>query len=127
MQEKTANKIFIVEDNELNLKLFCDLLGAHSYEVGFTTDGNQAAELIRKFMPNLILMDVQLQGMSGLDLIKKIKEDKIIGGIPIIAVTAFAMKDDKDKIMASGCDSYIAKPISIEPFLQEIAKFIKKI
>ena len=126
MTKETLGKVFVVEDNELNLKLFSDLLKAHSYEVSTTRDGNEAPELIRKFMPHLILMDVQLQGVSGLDIIKRIKEDKYIGTIPIIAVTAFAMKDDKDKIMASGCDGYMAKPISIAPFLQTIAKFIKK-
>ena len=126
MSEVNNGKIFIVEDNELNLKLFCDLLGANNYEVESTVDGDLAMELIRKAMPGLILMDIQLQGMSGIDLIKNIKCDKYIGEIPIIAVTAFAMRDDKEKIMESGCDSYIAKPISIEPFLQEIAKFIKK-
>ncbi len=126
MQKKNLGKIFIVEDNELNLKLFSDLLVANHYSIEYTKDGNLAADMIRDFMPNLILVDIQLQSMSGIDIIKQIKEDKIIGLIPIIAVTAFAMKDDKERIMASGCDGYIAKPISIEPFLETIANFIKR-
>ncbi len=126
MTKESLGKVFIVEDNELNLKLFGDLLVANGYEVGSTRNGIEAAELIRKFMPGLILMDVQLQGISGLDVIKQIKEDKYIGDIPIIAVTAFAMKDDKDRIIASGCEGYMAKPISIDPFIETVAKFIKK-
>ncbi len=126
MSEQNIGKVFIVEDNELNLKLFTDLLKSNDYEVAFTRDGEGAVELMRKFMPNLILMDIQLQGISGLDIIKRIKEDKHIRHVPIIAVTAFAMKDDREKIMASGCEGYIAKPISIEPFLQIVAQYIKK-
>lgn len=126
MTEQTIAKIFIVEDNELNLKLFCDLLTSHNYEVAFTRDGATALESIRKFMPALVLMDVQLQGISGINLIKQLKEDKYIGSIPVVAVTAFAMKDDKEKIMESGCEAYIAKPISIDPFMQTITKFLKK-
>ncbi len=126
MPKANLGKIFIVEDNELNMKLFCDLLISHGYEINFTHDGSKAIEMIRKFMPNLILMDVQLQGISGLDIIKQIKDDKYIGAIPIIAITAFAMKDDKDRILSSGCEGYMAKPISIEPFFELIANFIKK-
>lgn len=126
MSKESLGKIFIVEDNELNMKLFCDLLVSHNYEIAFTREGGEAIEMIRAFMPGLILMDVQLQGISGIDIIRQIKEDKYIGATPIIAVTAFAMKDDKEKILASGCEGYIAKPISIEPFLQIINKFIRK-
>lgn len=126
MPEAKLGRIFVVEDNELNLKLFCDVLLANGYEVQATRNGVEAAELIRKFMPGLILMDVQLQGVSGLDIVKQIKEDKYIGDIPIIAVTAFAMKDDKERIVATGCEGYMAKPISIEPFMEMVAKFIKK-
>lgn len=121
-----SGSIFIVEDNELNLKLFSDLLLARGYEVNSTRDGLIAAELVRKFMPDLVLMDVQLHGISGLEIIRRIKEDKYIGMIPVVAVTAFAMKDDKERIMASGCEGYMAKPISIDPFLEMIAKFIRK-
>ena len=123
---QSLGKIFIVEDNELNMRLFCDLLRSHGYEVESTRDGNEAIEKIKKFMPHLILMDVQLHGISGLDLIKQIKSDKHIGGIAVMAVTAFAMKDDKERIMKTGCEGYMAKPISIEPFLQRIAKFMQK-
>lgn len=120
----TAKKIFIVEDNDLNLKLFKDLLEANSYEVEYTKDGIVAYEEIVKAMPDLILMDIQLHGISGFDVIKKIKQCNIVNKIPVIAVTAFAMKDDKEKIMESGCESYIAKPISIGPFIEKVKEFL---
>lgn len=122
--KKASGKIFIVEDNELNLRLFSDLLRAQGYEVSNTTNGNESIDLIRRFIPHVILMDVQLKGsVPGTDLIRQIKEDKYIGQIPVIAVTAFAMRDDQERIMASGCDAYISKPITIEPFLELIAGF----
>jgi two-component system, cell cycle response regulator DivK len=126
MSEEKLGKIFIVEDNELNLKLFCDLLESCGYELRSTRIGEESIAMIREFIPDLILMDIQLRGISGIDIIKQIKDDQYIKHIPVIAVTAFAMKDDKDKIMASGCEGYIAKPIAIEPFLEKIASFIKK-
>jgi two-component system cell cycle response regulator DivK len=120
---KTQKKIFIVEDNDLNLKLFKDLLSANGFDVHFTQDGFEAFDMISQVMPNLILMDIQLHGISGFDIIKSIKADKKLKQIPIIAVTAFAMKDDKNKIMESGCEEYISKPISIEPFLKTVKRF----
>jgi two-component system cell cycle response regulator DivK len=127
MSNDKTKKIFVVEDNELNQKLFCDLLRSRKYEVAATADGNQAIEMIRRFIPDLVLMDVQLQNnISGTELIRQIKADKYIGSIPIIAVTAFAMKNDREQILKSGCDAYIAKPISIEPFFNTIAEFLAK-
>ena len=122
---KSIGKILIVEDNELNLKLFRDLLKSYGYTVLDTKDGSEAINLVKEHLPNLIVMDIQLRGLSGFDIIQQIKADKDIQHIPIVAVTAFAMKDDKDRILASGCEAYVPKPISIAPFLEVIRKHIK--
>lgn len=117
-------KILIVEDNDLNLKLFRDLLTAHSYEVIETKDGLEAIAITRDVRPDLILMDIQLPEISGLDVTRRIKADESICHIPIIAVTAFAMKDDEEKILAAGCEAYVSKPISIMPFLNTVRRFL---
>lgn len=117
-------KILIVEDNELNLKLFRDLLGAHGYETYETKEGLEAMPLTQKIKPDLILMDIQLPEISGLDVTRRIKADPSIAGIPIIAVTAFAMKDDEEKILRAGCQAYISKPISIGSFLNTVRRFL---
>jgi len=120
-----AKKILIVEDNELNLKLFRDLLGANGYETFETKEGIEAISLTRQTMPDLIIMDIQLPEISGLDITRKIKSDAEIRHIPVIAVTAFAMKDDEDKIMAAGCEAYLSKPIAIDDFLATIRRFLE--
>jgi two-component system cell cycle response regulator DivK len=120
-----AKKILIVEDNELNLKLFRDLLGANGYETFETKEGIEAISLTRQTMPDLIIMDIQLPEISGLDITRKIKADAEIRHIPVIAVTAFAMKDDEDKIMAAGCEAYLSKPIAIDDFLATIRRFLE--
>ncbi len=121
-----TKKILIVEDNELNLKLFRDLLGANGYETTETKDGMEAINITRNMRPDLILMDIQLPEISGLDVTKQIKADESIRNIPIIAVTAFAMKDDEEKILQAGCEAYISKPISIEHFLTTVKKFLNE-
>ena len=118
-----AKTIMIVEDNELNMKLFCDLLGAHGYETIRTRDGMEALDLARTHRPDLILMDIQLPEISGLEVTKWIKDDEMLRDIPIIAVTAFAMKGDEEKIRQGGCEAYIAKPISIVAFIETIKKY----
>jgi len=117
-------KVLIVEDNELNMKLFNDLLMAHGYDTLQTKDGNEALALARRHRPDLILMDIQLPEISGLEVTKMIKEDKELKLIPVIAVTAFAMKGDKEKMRDGGCEDYIAKPISIASFLQTVERFL---
>lgn len=119
-----TKKILIVEDNDLNLKLFNDLLEAHGYQTIEIRDGLDAVAVVKRHKPDLILMDIQLPEISGLDVTKKIKADKEISEIPIIAVTAFAMKDDEEKILRAGCQAYISKPISIVNFLDTIRKFL---
>jgi two-component system cell cycle response regulator DivK len=117
-------RILIVEDNDLNLKLFRDLLSAHGYETLETKDGLEAIMLTRQEHPDLILMDIQLPEISGLDVTRRLKADETIANIPIIAVTAFAMKDDEEKILSAGCEAYISKPISIMHFLNTIRRFL---
>ncbi len=117
-------RILIVEDNDLNLKLFRDLLTAHGYDTIETKEGMEAISLTRSEHPDLILMDIQLPEISGLDVTRRLKSDDTINSIPIIAVTAFAMKDDEEKIMAAGCEAYISKPISIIPFLNTVRRFL---
>ena len=119
-----AKKILIVEDNELNLKLFRDLLGAHGFETFETKDGLNVPSLAREIRPDLILMDIQLPEISGFDITRNLKQEADLKDIPIIAVTAFAMKDDEERILKAGCEAYISKPISIMPFLQTIERFL---
>jgi two-component system, cell cycle response regulator DivK len=118
-------KILIVEDNDLNMKLFHDLLEVHGYETFQTKDGREALGLARDHKPDLILMDIQLPEVSGLEVTKWIKEDETLKSIPVIAVTAFAMKGDEEKIRSGGCEAYIAKPISVATFLETIEKVLR--
>jgi two-component system cell cycle response regulator DivK len=113
----------IVEDNELNMKLFNDLLQAQGYETVQVMDGKDVVRLVRQHRPNLVIMDIQLPGVSGVELTKQIKSDPALKEIPVLAVTAFAMKGDQDKILESGCDGYLSKPISVPIFLETVAKF----
>jgi two-component system, cell cycle response regulator DivK len=117
-------KVLIVEDNDLNMKLFNDLLVAHGYGTLQTKDGIEALALARQHHPDLILMDIQLPEVSGLQVTQWIKEDDDLRKIPIIAVTAFAMKGDEEKIRDGGCEAYIAKPISVAGFLRAIEQFL---
>jgi two-component system, cell cycle response regulator DivK len=117
-------KVLIVEDNALNMKLFNDLLMAHGYDTLQSKDGVEALAIARLHRPDLILMDIQLPEVSGLQVTKWIKEDKSICMIPVIAVTAFAMKGDKEKMRDGGCEDYIAKPISVTSFIQTIERFL---
>jgi two-component system, cell cycle response regulator DivK len=119
-------KILIVEDNDLNLKLFRDLLEAHGYETFETKDGNEALSIARNIRPDLILMDIQLPEISGLDITKRLKADADVRHIPVIAVTAFAMKDDEEMILRAGCEAYMSKPISIPTFISTVQKFLNE-
>jgi two-component system cell cycle response regulator DivK len=117
-------KVLIVEDNILNMKLFNDVLIAHGYETLQSRDGHEALALARRHRPDLILMDIQLPEVSGLQVTKWLKEDKDLQTIPVVAITAFAMKGDEQKIREGGCEGYIAKPISIASFLRTIERFL---
>jgi len=124
MHGKMKKKILIVEDNDLNLKLFRDLLGAHGYDTIETKEGLEAITLTKSEHPDLILMDIQLPEISGLDVTRRLKADASICDIPIVAVTAFAMKDDEEKILAAGCEAYLSKPISILTFMETVRRFL---
>lgn len=119
-----AKTILIVEDNELNMKLFHDLLEAQGYAILQTRDGMEALKMARSHRPDLILMDIQLPEVSGLEVTKWLKEDDELRAIPVVAVTAFAMKGDEEKIREGGCEAYVAKPISVTSFLATIEKFL---
>ncbi|MCZ6603663.1 MAG: response regulator [Alphaproteobacteria bacterium] len=120
----TNKTVLIVEDNDLNMKLFHDLLEAHGYDTLQTKDGLEALEMARDHRPDLILMDIQLPKISGLEVTKWLKADEELKTIPVIAVTAFAMKGDEEKIRQGGCEAYVAKPISITHFLDTVQKYV---
>jgi two-component system cell cycle response regulator DivK len=117
-------KILIVEDNELNMKLFNDLLEAQGYYTLQSKNGREALALARRHRPDLILMDIQLPEVSGLQVTRWIKDDDELRAIPVVAITAFAMKGDEQKIRDGGCEAYIAKPISVASFLHTVARFL---
>lgn len=116
--------VLIVEDNELNMKLFSDLLDAHGYLTVQTRNGVEAVELARRHKPDLILMDIQLPEVSGLQVTQWIKDDDELRHIPVIAITAFAMKGDEEKIRQGGCEAYLSKPISVVKFLETVRNYL---
>jgi two-component system cell cycle response regulator DivK len=113
-------KILIVEDNALNIKLFCDLLAAHGHEPQAVTDSRQALDAAREFVPDLVITDIQLPHVSGLDLIRLIRADEQLKEVPIMAVTAYASLGDEERIRGAGAESYVTKPISVARFVQEV-------
>ncbi len=125
-QNAPRRRILIVEDHPLNLKLLRDLFEAHGYETLETGDGLEALNLARQSRPDLILMDLQLPDISGLEVTRWLRREAGTKNIPIIAVTAFAMREDEKKALDSGCDAYIAKPISIHRVLEIVASFLNK-
>jgi two-component system, cell cycle response regulator DivK len=120
----SSKVILIVEDNELNMKLFHDLLDAHGYTTLQTRNGREALVLARTHRPSLILMDIQLPEVSGLEVTRWLKDDPDLRDIPVVAVTAFAMKGDEERIRSGGCEAYISKPISVVGFMGTIRRFI---
>ena len=119
-----AKTVLIVEDNELNMKLFRDLLEAHGYQTSGTSNGYEALDLVRKMRPDLVLMDIQLPQVSGLEVTRWIKDDPELRSIPVVAVTAFAMKGDEERIREGGCEAYLSKPISVGKFIETVGRFI---
>jgi len=118
--------VLIVEDNELNMKLFNDLLEAHGYTTIQTNSGVEAVELARRHRPNLILMDIQLPEVSGLEVTQWLKDDDELRSIPIVAITAFAMRGDEEKIRQGGCEAYLSKPISVVKFLETVRNYVSE-
>lgn len=124
MTNKDKKTVLVVEDNDLNMKLFTDLLEAHGIDTVQTKEGNTVLEVAREHMPDLILMDIQLPEISGLEVIQWLKDDDDLKDIPVIAVTAFAMKGDEEKIREGGCEDYISKPIDVMGFIEKVQKYI---
>ncbi len=116
--------VLIVEDNELNMKLLNDLLQSKGYGTLLAADGVKGLELARQHKPDLIIMDIQLPGISGLEVTRTLKADDELKAIPVVAVTAFARQGDKEAILEAGCDAYIAKPISIVDFMETVARHL---
>ena len=119
-----THRVLIVEDNELNMKLFHDLLEASGMTILQTRNGIDALEVAKREKPDLIVMDIQLPEMSGLEVTEKIKSDPDLAPIPVIAVTAFAMKGDEERIRAAGCEAYLSKPISSDRFISTVKAFL---
>ena len=115
-----GQKILVVEDNELNLKLFCDLLRAHGFEAEPVRDGREAVDRARAFAPDLVVMDIQMPWISGLELIEQMKSDEGLKATPIMAVTAYAGREDEERIRAAGANAYVSKPISLARFMEEV-------
>ena len=115
-----GQKILVVEDNELNLRLFCDILRAHGYEADPVRDGRDAVDRARAFAPDLVVMDIQLPHISGLEIIEQLKADEALAPIPIMAVTAYAAKGDEERIRAAGAEGYVSKPISVIRFVDAV-------
>jgi two-component system cell cycle response regulator DivK len=115
-------KVLVVEDNELNLKLFCDLLEVHGYEPTPVRDGGEALDTARAVTPDLIVMDIQLPHVSGLELIAALREDEALSSIPILAVTAYASPADEEKARAAGAAAYVSKPISLMRFIEAVER-----
>lgn len=119
-----AKRILVVEDNDLNRKLFCDVLRSQGYAVEPVADGLDALDRAREFVPNLVIMDIQLPNVSGLDLIEAAKGDPVLRMIPVLAVTAYAGKGDEERIRQAGAEGYLAKPVSIGPFMQAVRSLL---
>lgn len=126
MDSASKKCVLIVEDNELNKKLFRDLLEANGYRTLHTADGLDVLDMAREHRPDLILMDIQLPEISGLEVTGWLKKDPDLKSIPVVALTAFAMKGDEEKILAGGCEGYISKPISVATFLSTVRQFLSQ-
>ena len=118
-------KILIVEDNALNIKLFCDLLAAHGHKPEAVTDSRNALDAAREFRPDLVITDIQLPHVSGLDLIRMIRKDEQLASVPIMAVTAYSARGDEERIRAAGAQAYVSKPISVVKFAQTVDDLLK--
>ena len=120
-----AKKVLVVEDNDLNRKLFCDVLRASGYEVEPVADGELVLGAARAFAPDLVIMDIQLPHVSGIDLIAAMKRDALLSDTPVLAVTAYAGKGDEERIRAAGATGYLSKPVSIGPFMAAVRGLVE--
>ncbi len=117
-------RILVVEDNALNIKLFCDLLAAHGHEPCAVTDSREALERAQSFAPQLIITDIQLPHVSGMELIRWFRDDPGLRDVPIMAVTAYAGAGDEDRVRAAGVQAYVSKPISVARFIEEVSALL---
>ena len=124
MSDSKQQSVLVVEDNELNMRLFCDLLDAYGYKTFQCRDGGRAVEIARREVPDLIIMDIQLPEVSGLDITRWIKDDAAIRHIPVLAVTAFAMRADEKRVREAGCEGYLSKPIQMRSFIKAVESLI---
>jgi two-component system cell cycle response regulator DivK len=115
-----AKRVLVVEDNELNLKLFSDLLRAHGFVVEPVRDGREAVERARAFAPDLVVMDIQMPHVTGYELLLQLKADAALRHIPVMAVTAYAGREDEDRLRAAGADAYVSKPITLARFMAAV-------
>jgi len=118
-------KILVVEDNALNIKLFCDLLAAHGHEPEGVTDSRDAIAAARAFMPDLVITDIQLPHVSGLELMGLIRGDEHLRNVPIMAVTAYSGVGDDERIRAAGAQAYVSKPISVLRFAEAVENLLE--
>ncbi len=125
--ENSEKTVLVVEDDHVSTKLFREALEAHGYNVLQAKDGMEGWRMAREHRPDLILMDIRLPGVSGLDVTKWLKTDETLKSIPVIAITAFAMEGDEEKMLEGGCDAYIPKPISVSDFLQTVERFANRV
>tara|TARA_A100001391_G_scaffold183760_1_gene151182 strand:+ start:1403 stop:1771 length:369 start_codon:yes stop_codon:yes gene_type:complete len=119
-----AKRILVVEDNDLNRKLFCDVLKANGHEVVPVADGQNVLATAKRFAPDLVIMDIQLPNISGIDLIAQLKADSELADVPVLAVTAYAGKGDEERIRDAGAADYLAKPVSIGPFMAAVRALV---
>ena len=119
-----AKRVLVVEDNELNLKLFCDLLRAHEHIAEPVRDGREAVQRARDFAPDLVVMDIQLPHVTGYELIQQMKADEDLKRVPVMAVTAYAGREDEERIRAAGAEAYVSKPISLMRFMDEVSSLL---
>ncbi|KTF68228.1 response regulator [Sphingomonas sp. HT-1] len=117
-------RVLVVEDNELNLKLFCDLLRAHGYVAEPVRDGREAVATALRFAPDLVIMDIQMPHVTGFELIGRMQQDDSLCRVPIMAVTAYASHEDEERIRAAGARSYVAKPISLARFIEQVERLL---
>ncbi len=124
VNDRVAKRVLVVEDNELNLKLFCDLLRAHEFAAEPVRDGREAVARAREVMPDLIIMDIQMPHVTGYELILELKADEALKHIPVMAVTAYSGREDEERIRAAGADAYVSKPISLARFMQAVGALV---
>jgi len=121
----SAKRILIVEDNPLNMELFRDLLVAQGYHVMEAGDAEECQERLRLEVPDLILLDIQLPGMDGYTLARTLRSEPAYAGVPIVALTAYAMRGDREKVLAAGCNGFISKPINMAEFLKTVSGYLE--